>query len=1774
AAKAPTCTETGLTAGKKCSECDIVLEAQSTVPATGHKYDDEYDATCNNEGCDFVRDAACRHSNTETLAAKAATCTETGLTEGLRCKDCEEILTKQEIIPMVAHTWTLATCTAPKTCSVCKATEGEALGHHWKPATCTDPKTCQRENCGVTEGEALGHKWKDATCTAPQICSVCTATQGEALGHKWNNATCDAPKTCSVCKATEGSKLGHSYNAATYVWSADNKTCTATKVCKNDPSHVVTETANATIQTASATCTAGGSVTYTATFTKEGFAKQTKSTTTNKLDHAYGETTYSWSIDYSSCTAQQKCTRANCSASKSESADITSATTPATCKDAGKIVYTAKFENFASDTRTKVLPVTTNHHYVTDPAVDATCKEPGLTEGKHCDVCGKVEIEQTETALAPHTYDDIYDAECNVCGNIRDAACRHTNTETLAAVAPTCTTAGKTEGKKCLDCGETYVPQTPVSALGHDWADATCLSPKTCQRAGCGATDGEPNGHDYEGQTVTYTWNANNSKCTASIVCKTNPAHVNSEEVDVVITTEAPTCTEDGLKIYTATFTKEGFATQTKEFAIESEGHKYTVLVETVAPTCEAKGYTLYKCSGCDNTEQRDWQNSTGHTYGATSYEWNGYETCTATRACVTNGCGHTETATATATGEVTKPSTCTENGTKTYTATFDKAWATAQTKDETLDKLVHGYGDTTYVWANDYSSCTASRTCANCGTQTATATVTSVTTDPECEKAGKTVYTATFTQDWCETKTHTQEINALTHSYKVENTEAEGALKSAATCTKQAVYYRSCEHCGKVSTSDNDTFKSGDFRAHNYGDITYSWTGYTACTATRTCQYNDCQHHDSANATVDEGKTTTSATCTTAGVKTYTATFDKEGFETQTKTQEIPATGHTFGETVEANDATCILPGNSAYKQCTECELYFAKNAETNSTEGKDDTTSFVISTIPHKWLHRECVYGCGTPFESTVIFDFGENGTEGHKDGSEIDASKEFTENGNIIKIESTTKVYDGAFDAQNNSCLKLGTGKLTASFSFAVPTNVTKVVIYVAGYKANDATIVVNGQTYEITTHSDDGAYTAIEVDTSSTKTVEFATETTPDKRCMINKIEFNTTHVHDHVGGTATCENFAICDICDKTYGDYAAHTETDVPEVAPKCNAVGYTAGKYCSVCETYTEGHEEQAVVDHSYTNNVCIWCGTSNHTCSFTVEQSVVEPTCTEQGYTVYKCSYEGCTQTENGSYVDANGHTTLAEDAKTNEDLVCDACTELIVPVADDTLTIKQAIALGNRHTNESFTTDKYYITGTIISIANTEYGNMNISDGDKSLYIYGLYSKDGTTRYDAMATKPAVGDEITIYTIVGKYSNAPQAKNAWLEAHTAHECVWSEATCQAPKTCSICGATDGEKADHNYVDGECTVCGTKSSNINVSITFDNPSEDRTTDNDNQIWVQNGIKVTTTSVNSYYNPLRVYQNANLIVDFDGMTSIIFNCNTNAYATALFTSINNNNDVNAKVSCDGKKVTVELTKAVDAFEVNAMSAQVRIDSIDIIAEAPCNHEFDVQPTCLQSQVCKLCQRTVTLDHTKEILEAVAPTCIATGLTEGVKCSVCDTVIDAQETIPATGVHNYVDGVCTVCEAEQPTTPPAAEPQTVTTKYSGSTGNMGSGNQASILGLDANIFTVTADKGKASNNVGLNADGDFRLYYNASGSNKITFDMADGYTITSIKITFTSSSYGANCQISSDGNVITKTGSVSSVTVDINANSFELYNANTSNKQIRIKSVEITYVVN
>ena len=127
------------------------------------------------------------------------------------------------------HDWIGATCTAPKTCSLCGATDGEANGHTEEivagtAATCTedgltDGKKCSV--CGVTTVEqtaiaALGHTeetvaGKAATCTEAGMtdgkkCSVCGVitveqTAIDALGHKAGEDDGDVTTavTCERC---------------------------------------------------------------------------------------------------------------------------------------------------------------------------------------------------------------------------------------------------------------------------------------------------------------------------------------------------------------------------------------------------------------------------------------------------------------------------------------------------------------------------------------------------------------------------------------------------------------------------------------------------------------------------------------------------------------------------------------------------------------------------------------------------------------------------------------------------------------------------------------------------------------------------------------------------------------------------------------------------------------------------------------------------------------------------------------------------------------------------------------------------------------------------------------------------------------------------------------------------------------------------------------------------------------------------------------------------------------------------------------------------------------------------------------------------------------------------------------------------------------------------------------------------------------------------------------------------------------------------------------
>ena len=192
-AVAPTCTETGLTSGVKCSVCGEMTRAQKVVAALGHTEIE--------------------------IPATAPTCTEAGHSAGLVCTTCGENTTEITTVPATGHKYvaegTEATCTdeGHKTykCSACDSSYDEtlpALGHNYGDAKCTDTGVCSV--CSLPSDGPIGHRFAPATCTEPGICERgCGATEGAPLGHDMAAATCTAASTCKACGITEGDKISH-----------------------------------------------------------------------------------------------------------------------------------------------------------------------------------------------------------------------------------------------------------------------------------------------------------------------------------------------------------------------------------------------------------------------------------------------------------------------------------------------------------------------------------------------------------------------------------------------------------------------------------------------------------------------------------------------------------------------------------------------------------------------------------------------------------------------------------------------------------------------------------------------------------------------------------------------------------------------------------------------------------------------------------------------------------------------------------------------------------------------------------------------------------------------------------------------------------------------------------------------------------------------------------------------------------------------------------------------------------------------------------------------------------------------------------------------------------------------------------------------------------------------------------------------------------------------------------------------------------------------------
>ena len=137
------------------------------------------------------------------------------------------------------------------------------------------------------------------------------------------------------------------------------------------------------------------------------------------------------------------------------------------------------------------------------------------------------------------------------------------------------------------------------------------------------------------------------------------------------------------------------------------------------------------------------------------------------------------------------------------------------------------------------------------------------ITTAATCTVAG----VETFTCSKCGNQ-YTQAIAALGHDYS-------GLITKPATCTEKGVKTFKCSRCTSsytqgVSATGHSFVSSQEYCQNGCG--------------TRNLNYVAPHTHS-----WDSGKVTTAATCTSGGVRTYTCSCG------ETKTETIPATGHSF---------------------------------------------------------------------------------------------------------------------------------------------------------------------------------------------------------------------------------------------------------------------------------------------------------------------------------------------------------------------------------------------------------------------------------------------------------------------------------------------------------------------------------------------------------------------------------------------------------------------------------------------------------------------------------------------------------------------------------------------------------------------------------------------------------------------------------------------------------------------------------------------------------------
>ena len=1390
-----------------------------------------------------------------------------------------------------------ATCTAAATCYACGATEGEPEAHTWKSATCLSPKTCLV--CDLTEGTALGHNWKEATCTDPKTCSRCRTTEGEAKGHKWVDGI------CSVCgdyqvEEVQGLVWDMSKEEQANQWiSMQSKTVTSTSTStitengreieythKNAWKGIVLKDLDMDISKLSGKLY----ITYSSDMEITHYRIYVLTDLGGSLSHNDAPSSgYTPANYYSAIKLSDVAGSENWSATENADGTIT------VCVDLNSLPFFAKGETL------KGLAFVT-----------VTGNTPGTVTYKTIELTSAIRVvDKLKCEAEGHQYgeaDCTTPGICTVCGAVAGSAKGHTWTDATCLAPKTCSVCGATEGElgghvdtngdsKCDACG------TDCCAV-HTWADATCLTPKTCLV--CGMTEGGKAAHTDENKDLAcdvceddmVTWNLNNEADAASWAAyhakKKNEALTTAvTDAGLAVTFDNPGNGWKGIVLETAAIhigKLSGKLTFTYSTDIAVTGYRIHILTDLggdLTANGTADCYTNVKIANVTAGSLPAWTQTTNADGSVTvtfdlssmAYFADGSELKGLTIVTVT---ANSTPGTVTYKSVELEKRNCDVHG---------HAWTDATcTTPKTCPACGATDGEASgHTWLENVCV----KTCSLCGTTEGDGAHTFV--DGACSVCG--------VKAWDTDSDGVLEILAIGNSFSTDAMEYTWQIAKALGIEKVVVGNL---YIGGCTLNEHYTNASGDLPNYRYyycDNGTWSATeNYTlrAALESRSWDYVSLQQ-----ASPDSGVESTYNEDLTNLIAYVKAHSNAKLIWHMTWAYQQDST-HSAFPTYGSDQMTMYNAIVSAVKNKIVTNGNFALIVP-NGTAVQNARTSLVGDTLTRDGYHMSKDYGrylTGLMLIKTVTgLDI--SGIEYAPDG----VSSQYRE----IAIESVNNAYANPFEVTQSAYQNTEAETVRTSWDMSkeeeaadwagyqakkknesLTTTVTEAgleVVYSGagnGWKGivlEDTAIDISKLTGKLTfTYSSDMAitsyrihiltdlggsltsngtadcYTNVAIADITAGSLEAWTQTTNADGSVT--VTFDLSSMAYFANGTQLRGLSIVTVTANKVTGTVTHKSiELETASTEHNCETDGHTwtdatctAPKTCSVC-----GATEGEVGEHTYAEGVCTVCGAAESIAVTPVvwdmsNEADASQWYSAQAYTATDATITTSEITDAGfvvNYLHKNGWKGIV--LKNVEYNITGLSVLSFTYVEEMDITNYRIHVLtdlgGDLGSNKTGTPANYYGSVAVSDIAaSTAWTRTENADGTVTV-TFDLstlpFFADGTVLLGMdIVTVTATGTTgtVTYKTIsLTATADAPQeeaCQHTWTDAtctapKTCGLCgategeasghTWTDATCAAPKTCSVCGATEGEVGEHTYVEGVCSVCGAAEPSPSVSVVWD---------------------------------------------------------------------------------------------------------------------------------------------------------------------------------------------------------------------------------------------------------------------------------------------------------------------------------------------------------------